>query len=164
MLSVLHHEPDADAVRLRSIQDIELAEVPHSKSSLYCRTVVYCFCFPPYHAADICGVLRIRYVGCTHTIVRFQTRIRRNDETENCGGFVFVLDGFPQRDFELWVFVCPTNVTLFCVFYFVSILFPFYGYHAVGYHAPFLLPRAITPVYVSRLSRNSIYLFLGYHT
>ena len=158
MLSVLHNEPDADAVRLRSIQDIELAEVPHSKSSLYCRTVVYCFCFPPYDAADICGVLRIRYVGCTHTIVRFQTRIRRNDETENFGGFVYVLDGFPQRDFVLWVFMCPTNISLFCDHLYCT------GYHAEGYHAPSLPPRAITPVYASRLSRHSIYLFLGYHT
>ena len=48
-------------------------------------------------------------VGCTHTIVRFQTRIRRNDGTESFGGFVYVLDGFPQRDFggvimtHMWV-------------------------------------------------------------
>ena len=48
-------------------------------------------------------------VGRTHTIVRFQTRIRRKDGTENYGGFVYVLDGFPQRDFVLWVFMCPIN-------------------------------------------------------
>ena len=52
-------------------------------------------------------------VGCTHTIVRFQTRIRRNDETENFGGFVYVLDGFPQRDFALLVFMYPINISLF---------------------------------------------------
>ena len=74
-----------------------------------------------------------------------------------------MLDGFPQRDFVLWVFMCPTNVTLFCVFYFVSI-FSLPGYHAKGYHAPSLPPRAITPVYTSRLSRHSIFLLLGYHT
>ena len=31
-------------------------------------------------------------VGRTHTIVRFQTRIRRKDGTENFGGFVYVMD------------------------------------------------------------------------
>ena len=53
-------------------------------------------------------VSEIHCVGCTHTIVRFQTRIRRNDETENFGGFEYVLDGFPQRNFALWVFMYPT--------------------------------------------------------
>ena len=42
-----------------------------------------------------------------------QTRIRRKDGTENFGGFVYVLDGFPQRDFVLWVFTCPINFILF---------------------------------------------------
>ena len=62
-------------------------------------------------------------VGRTHTIVRLETRIRRKDGTENFGGFVYVLDGFPQRDFVLWVFVCSVNLSLFS------------GYHAEGYHA-----------------------------
>ena len=39
-----------------------------------------------------------RAVGRTHTIIRLQTRIRRKDGTEDFGGFVFVLDGFVQRD------------------------------------------------------------------
>ena len=92
-------------------------------------------------------------VGRTHIIVRLQTWNRRKDHgTDNFGGFVYVLDGFPQRDFVLWVFMYPINIFLF------------YGYHAEGYHAPSLPPRAITPVYASRLSRHSIYLFLGYHT
>ena len=43
----------------------------------------------------------------------------------------------------LWVFMCPTNII------------PFHGYHADGYHAPFVPPRAITPVYAFRLSRHS---------
>ena len=74
--------------------------------------------------------------------------------------------------------MCPTNVTLFCVFYFVSIFSLFHGYHAEGYHAPSIphglsrpgLSRsyhhcaAITPVYASRLSRYSIFLLLRYHT
>ena len=44
------------------------------------------------------------HVGRTHTTVRLQTRIRRKDGTENFGGVVYVLDGFVQRDFVLWVF------------------------------------------------------------
>ena len=72
--------------------------------------------------------------------------------TENFGGFVYVLDGFPQRDFVFWVFMYLLNIILF------------HGYHAEGYHAPSLPPRAITPVYTSRLSRHSIFLLLGYHT
>ena len=39
--------------------------------------------------------------------------------------------------------------------HFVSILSLFPGYHAEGYHAPSLPPRAITPVYTSRLSHQS---------
>ena len=31
-----------------------------------------------------------------------------------------MLDRFPQRDLGLWVFVCPTNNTLFCL-YFLSL-------------------------------------------
>ena len=45
-------------------------------------------------------------------IVSLETRIRRKDGKEhfqNFGGFVHVLDGFPQRDFVLWVFMCPIN-------------------------------------------------------
>ena len=67
--------------------------------------------------------------------------------TENFGGFVYVLDRFPQRDFGLRVFMCTTILSLFCV--------PLSGYHAEGYHAPSLPPRAITPVYTSRLSHQS---------
>ena len=72
--------------------------------------------------------------------------------TENFGGFVYVLDGFPQRDFVLWVFMCPTNVTLFCVFYYVSIFSLF----------PATTPRATTPhPYHHGLSRLCIHP--GYH-
>ena len=59
----------------------------------------------------------------------------------------------------------------FCVLgYFQS---AFCGRHGEGYHAPPIphgLSRphhhctAITPVYISRLSRHSLVLFLGYHT
>jgi len=84
------------------------------------------FCFPDLGKEKLCSVLvfgnvcfnivvRINHdnvasrgaVGRTHTIVRLQTRTRRKDGTENFGGFVYVLDGFPQRDFVLWVFMCP---------------------------------------------------------
>ena len=94
-------------------------------------------------------------VGRTHTIVRLQTRIRRKDGTENFGGFVYVLDGFPQRDFVLSFCMCPINFSLFCL---LSCLFS--GYHAEGYHAPSIPhgpPRlyhhctAITPVYILSL-------------
>ena len=68
-------------------------------------------------------------VGRTHTIVRLQTRTRRKDGTENFGGFVYVLDRFPQRDFGLWVFMCTTNVSLFCDHLYCT------GYHAQGYYA-----------------------------
>ena len=81
------------------------------------------FCFPDLGKEKLCSILVFGNVcfnivvrtnndnvasrgavGRTHTIVRLQTRIRRKDETENSRGFVYVLDGFLQRDFELWVF------------------------------------------------------------
>ena len=40
-----------------------------------------------------------------------------------------MLDGFPQRDFVLWVFMCPTNISLFCDHLYCT------GYHAQGYYA-----------------------------
>ena len=66
------------------------------------------------------------------------------------GGFVYVLDRFPQRDLGLWVFMCPINFSLFS------------GYHAEGYHAPpslFRLPRRGLP----RPTALSGYLSEGYH-
>ena len=80
---------------------------------------------------------------------RHETTGRKDHGTENFGGFVYVLDGFPQRDFVLCVFMCPTNISLFCYHLYCT------GYHAEGYHAPSLPPRAITPVYTSRLSHQS---------
>ena len=69
------------------------------------------------------------------------------------GGFVYVLDKFPQRDLGLWVFMCPNNNTLFCL-YFVSILclsfrLPRRGLPrpiltTTGYHACVYIP-VITP-------------------
>ena len=81
------------------------------------------FCFPDLGKEKLCSILvfgiacfniivRINHdniasrgaVGRTHIIVRLQTRTRRKDRTGNFGGFVYVLDGFLQRDFLLWVF------------------------------------------------------------
>ena len=83
-----------------------------------------------------------------------------------------MLDRFPQRDFGLWVFMCTTNVSLFCV-YSVTIyiaraitpraitpLPPLPGYHAEGYHAPYL-PHGLShacvyiPVTTPELSRST---------
>ena len=52
------------------------------------------------------------------------------------------MDRFPQRDFVLWVFMCPINFSL---------------YHAEGYHArrSFRLPRRGLP--------RPTALFSGYH-
>ena len=53
-------------------------------------------------------------------------------------GVSYVLDGFPQRDFVLWVFMCPINISLFWV-YSASILCLFCVY------IPATTPRATTP-------------------
>ena len=98
----------------------------------------------------------------THTIVRLETIIRRKDGTENFGGFVYVLDGFPQRDFVLWVFMCPINFVLFC---FLSCLFS--GYHANGYHAPSILHGLSRPglsrLYHHCTATTPVYIYPGYH-
>ena len=132
------------------------------------------FCFPDLGKEKLCSILvfgnacfniivRINHddvasrgaVGRTQTIVRFQTRIRRKDGTENFGGFVYVLDGFPQRDFVLWVFMCPINIIIFCV-YFVSISrLPRRGLPRLIYTARAITPRPIT-LHHTRTS--------GYHT
>ena len=78
-------------------------------------------------------------------------------------------------------FLCARLISLLFCFYFafilcfsfVSLVSLFSGYHAEGYHAPSIphgLSRpyhhctAITPVYISRLSRHRIFLLIGYHT
>ena len=103
-------------------------------------------------------------VGRIHAIVRLQTRIRRKDGTENFGGFVYVLDGFPQRDFVLWVFMCPINFILFCLYFLVS---PFSGYHAKGYHVPSILHGLSRPelsrVYHHCTATTPVYMYPGYH-
>ena len=107
-------------------------------------------------------------VGRTHSIVRLQTRIRRKDGSENFGGFVYLWDGSPQRDFVLWLFMCPNNITLF----FDSIFLPLPCVFSVsllrlprqGLPRPIYIARTITPsplhgyhacVFTSRLSRHS---------
>ena len=88
----------------------------------------------------------------THIIVRLQTIIRRKDGTENFGGVVYVLDGFPQHDFVLWVFMCPTNVSLFCDHLYCT------GYHAQGYH-----PLTTTARLPRRGLPRPILTTTGYH-
>ena len=109
------------------------------------------FCFPDLGKEKLCSifvnacfkiVVRINHdnvasrgaVGRTHTIVRLQTRTRRKDGTENFGGFVYVLDGFLQRDFLLWVFMCSIN---FSLFFWASF--------------PATTPRATTPVQMNSI-------------
>ena len=116
------------------------------------------------HVADRAqGLTGTGRVGRTHTIVRLQTRIRRKDGTENFGGFVYVLDGFPQRDFALWVFMCPINFILFCL---LSCLFS--GYHAKGYHTPSILHGLSRPglsrLYHHCTATTPVYIYPGYHT
>ena len=48
-------------------------------------------------------------------------------------------------------FLCARLISLYFCLYFVSLS----GYHAEGYHVPSLPPRAITPVYTSRLPHQS---------
>ena len=119
----------------------------------------------------------MQYVGRTHSIVRLQTRIRQKDGSENFGGFAYVWDGFPQRDFVLAVSMCPINITLFFDSIFASILSP------LCVSSTATAPRATTPhVYckgyhvftTARLPRLCIYIpgttpqfqvpFLGHHT
>ena len=106
-------------------------------------------------------------VGRTHSIVILQPTIRRKDGSEIFGGFVYVCDGFPQRDFVLWVFMCPNIITLFwtlflplsCVYYVSLLQLP-----RQGLPRPIYIARAITPspshgyhacVFISRLPRHS---------
>ena len=106
-----------------------------------------------YHPKQLNGERSVdTYVGRTHTIVRLQTRIRRKDGTENFGGFVYVLDGFLQRDFVLWVFMCSIDFSLFFPATTLRATTPHRyrtGYHAQGYHA-------FTTT--ARLSRLCIYI------
>ena len=97
-------------------------------------------------------------VGRTHIIVRLQTWNRRKDHgTENFGGFVYVLDGFPQRDFVLWVFMSDKYQSILCLFcfYFVSLF--------SGYHAPSIL-HGLSRLYHHCTATTPVYdIFPGYH-
>ena len=81
------------------------------------------------------------------------------------------VEGIMERRISGVSYMCwMDSTTRFCVVGFmypiniILLLLLFHGYHAEGYHAPSLPPRAITTVYESRLSRHSISLLLGYHT
>ena len=94
-----------------------------------------------------------------------QTRIRRKDGTENFGGFVYVLDGFPQRDFVLWVFMCPIKISLICVSFmclFCLFFSLFSGYHAEGYHAP-SIPHRLSRIYHHCTATTPVYIYPGNH-
>ena len=85
-----------------------------------------------------------------------------------------ICDGFPQRDFVLWV-LCARLISV----YFVSILCLFClfslfsGYHAAGYHAP-SIPHGLSRLYhhytattldsFPATTPKFFVLFLGYHT
>ena len=98
-----------------------------------------------------------RYVGRTHTVVRLQTRIRRKDGTENFGGFVYVLDGFPQRDFVLWVYMCSIN---FSLFFWVSTT----ARATTPHRSLFRLPRRGLPRPYRCIRANRLPRLQGYHT
>ena len=88
-------------------------------------------------------------VGRTHIIVRFQTGNRRKDRgTENFGGFVYVLDRFPQRELGLWVFMCTINTIPFFPF------FPFFRFFPFCRLSIFRLPRRglPRPIYTARVT------------
>ena len=63
-----------------------------------------------------------------------------------------MLDRFPQRDFGLWVFMCTTNVSLFCDHLYCT------GYHAQGYH-----PLTTTARLPRRGLPRPIFTTTGYH-
>ena len=137
------------------------------------------FCFPDLGKEKLCSILvfgnvcfnivaRINHdnvasrgaVGRTHTIVRLQTRTRRKDGTENFGGFVYVLDGFLQRDFLLRVFMCSIN---FSLFFWVS--FPATKPRATTPHRSLLrLPRGGLPRPYRCIQANRLPRLQGYHT
>ena len=77
-------------------------------------------------------------------------------------GVSYVLDGFPQRDFVLWVFMCPNNISLFCV-YSVSLLslLSLFRLPRRGLPRPIYPARAITPL--PPLHGYHACLFPGYH-
>ena len=121
------------------------------------------------------GVFFLFRVGRTHTIVRLQTRIRRKDGKENFGGFEYVLDGFLQRDFVLWVFMCLVNfIVSFYLVSFFCVSFPATTPRATTPHVSlFRLPRRGLPrsIYTPGLSRlyhhctaiTPVYIYPGYH-
>ena len=104
----------------------------------------------------------VRIVRRTHTIVRFQTRIRRKDGTENFGGFVYVFD------FHNAIFCCRFlcarlisvySVSVLCLFCLFSL---FSGYHDEGYHAP-SIPYGLSRLHHHCTATTPVYVYPGYH-
>ena len=111
-----------------------------------------------------------RCVGRTHTIVRFQTRSRRKRGTDNFGGFIYVLDGFPRRHFVLWVFMCPINIIPFLSLVYISATTPRATtphLYRTGHHA-FTTTAQLSRLCISRLPRQGlprpIFITTCYHT
>ena len=111
----------------------------------YCPTVRRCSAYigQPRKLGYMWPNSNVSSVGRTHTIVRLQTRILRKDGTENFGGFVYVLDRFPQRDLGLWIFMCPTNITRVSLFQ-----LPRRGLPRPTALFPATTPRATTPIHM----------------
>ena len=109
-------------------------------------------------------------VGRTQTIVRLQTGNRRKDHgTENFGGFVYVLDRFPQRDLVLWSFMCPINIIPFLSLVYISATTPRATtphLYRTGHHA-FTTTAQLSRLCISRLPRQGlprpILTTTGYH-
>ena len=95
-----------------------------------------------------------------HIIVRSQTRTRRKDGTENFGGFVYVLDGFLQRDVLLWVCMCSINFSLF-----FCVSFPVTTPRATTPHrSRFRRPRRGLPRPYRCIQANRLPRLQGYHS
>ena len=101
-------------------------------------------------------------VGRTHTICQIAGKNPSKRWNGEFRGFVYVLGGFPQQDFVLWVFMCPINISLFCVYSVFSLVsFPVTTPRATtphlyrtGYHA-FTTTARLPRLSLSRLSRHS---------
>ena len=88
----------------------------------------------------------------------------------NFGGFVYVLDRFPQRDFGLWVSMCPINIIPFLSLVYISATTPRATtphLYRTGHHA-FTTTAQLSRLCISRLPRRGlprpILTTTGYHT
>ena len=149
------------------------------------------FCFPDLGNEKLCSILvfgDVRFnivvrsnhanvasrgaVGRTHTIVRLQTSIRRKDGPENLG-----VSYMYWMDFHNGILCCGFLWPRLISVYLFRLPRPTVSFSRLprqGLPRPIYTPRAITPlpplhgyhacVYISRLSRHSLVISLGYHT